>query len=240
MFLKLCKYELKRSYKIISLFYIILLCSSTTMFESPYGIQLLVMFIAGLLVATLGVLIGIGVNFYQTMYGREAYLTNTLPASSTELILSKFTIAVFWVLMSMLICVISCYFAIEDVCVISFTDYFNMKLMKLMGVNFLLYLAEIALIFGILSFCHTSVETKHRKIWVILYSVSFTNILYSIFSKDEIFTNVLMNTAFQNEGKNFLFNYQTHTTGMEVFIILLLIATFLIITKLCIDRIMEI
>ncbi len=69
-----------------------------------------------------------------------------------------------------------------------------------------------------------------------MYSVSFTNILYSIFSKDEIFTNVLMNTAFQNEGKNFLFNYQTHTTGMEVFIIVLLTVAFLTITKLCVDR----
>ncbi len=240
MFLKLCKYELKRSYKAFSLYYVILLCSAFSMFESPYGIQLLVLFITGLLAVTIGVLIGIGIDFYQTMYGREAYLTHTLPVSSTELILSKFIIAAFWALMSMVICAISCYLTIENICVISFADYFNMKLIYLMGVNFLLYLLVITLIFGVISFCHTFFCQKHRKIWIIMYSVSFTNILYSIFSKDKIFTNVLMNTAFGNEGKNFLFNYQIYTTGMEVFIILLLIATFLIITKLCIDRIMEI
>lgn len=240
MFLKLCKYELKRSYKAFLLYYVILLCSSFSVFKSPYGMQLLVMFIAGLLAVTVGVLIVIGIDFYQTMYGREAYLTHTLPVSSTELILSKFLIAAFWVLISMIVCAISCYLFIKDICVISFTDFFNMKLLCLMGLEFIIFLLEIGLNFAIISLCHTTMKTKHKKFWMILYCISFSDIAFKLFSKDPIFTNILMNTAYGNQGKNYVFNYQIQAETMYIFIILSFIGIFLIITKLCIDRKMEI
>lgn len=46
-------------------------------------------------------------RFYQNVYGREGYLTMTLPVSSHQIILSKLVAASFWMFLSTLTCIIS-------------------------------------------------------------------------------------------------------------------------------------
>lgn len=55
-----------------------------------------VMYVVVLVASTYGNLIYQGVHFYKTMYSDEGYLTNTLPVSAHELLLSKVIINALW------------------------------------------------------------------------------------------------------------------------------------------------
>lgn len=64
----------------------------------------LVILAFGLIMATLFLIVN---RFYNNIYGREGYLTMTLPVTTHQIILSKLVAATIWMLLSTLTCIIS-------------------------------------------------------------------------------------------------------------------------------------
>ena len=71
------------------------------------GIQISMMMVillyyAGVIGASLGCVLYLGIRFYKSMYTDEGYLTHTLPVTSHQLLLSKILVMAAWNLISTL------------------------------------------------------------------------------------------------------------------------------------------
>lgn len=119
---KLLKYDLKYIYKVLGIYYAIVIAGVliflATDFENPSGIvEFIHLFVGG---ASFGLSIGLFVNaitrswvrFQKNFYGDEAYLTHTLPVTKRELLLSK-TIASFVTLVASLMVLVFCTIAVQ-------------------------------------------------------------------------------------------------------------------------------
>ncbi len=110
---KLMRYELRSTGRILSIFYIVavatvLLQVLASLPEQPVLDILLtlgtIVIIPALLVGTLVI---IAVRYYQNLFGREGYLTQTLPVSKGKVLLSHTLLALFWLFCSALICLLA-------------------------------------------------------------------------------------------------------------------------------------
>lgn len=128
MFGKLLKYEFKTTWKIYTILYIVLAglsflsgftvtgiyqsavnSSYSSSYSSNYNYTYpllfsLLFFIMGLIIASIYVtnLVITIRRFYQNIFGREGYLTWTLPVGHHQILLSKFTAALIWYTLSSL------------------------------------------------------------------------------------------------------------------------------------------
>lgn len=116
MFFKLCKIELKHTWRRFMPLYVVLILYSFFSFldgfyslvedEKAFRFMLNIFSVLSLvLIITSTTVIFFAIvsiinNFIRSMFGREAYLTHTLPVSSIQLMLSKLVIAVFWIAIS--------------------------------------------------------------------------------------------------------------------------------------------
>lgn len=107
---KLLKHEFKASCRIIPVFYLIIaglmLLGTICRLFRIYLIATIITFLlamgcAAVMVGTLAI---IAVRFYQSMFGREGYLTQTLPVSKGSLLLSRLLLAFFWLFCGLLVC----------------------------------------------------------------------------------------------------------------------------------------
>lgn len=117
MLANLIKYDLKYIYKLLGIYYIIVVLGAiiflATDFEPTNGIVEFIHYFAG--GASFGLSIGLFINaitrnwmrFQKNFYGDEAYLTHTLPVTKSQLLLSK-TISSLVVLIASLILLIFC------------------------------------------------------------------------------------------------------------------------------------
>lgn len=116
LFFKLCKIELKHTWRRFMPLYVVLILYSFFMcldgfysfvedeeafrfMLNIFSVLSLVLIITSTMV-TFFAIVSIINNFIRSMFGREAYLTHTLPVSSIQLMLSKLVIAVFWIAIS--------------------------------------------------------------------------------------------------------------------------------------------
>ena len=60
------------------------------------GVMSLMIYIFMLMGATYGLFIFLGIRFYRTMYTDQGYLTNTLPVTSHQLLISKILVSGIW------------------------------------------------------------------------------------------------------------------------------------------------
>lgn len=106
---KLFKHEFKQTARIIPLLYIILLLCSVTFIVGyktninwliGIGAMLCVFAAIAVIAATFIVII---VRFYKSMFLNEGYLTYTLPVKPSANLFPKFTVAVFWIFLSVIV-----------------------------------------------------------------------------------------------------------------------------------------
>ncbi|MCM1135810.1 MAG: hypothetical protein NC400_09590 [Clostridium sp.] len=71
------------------------------------GVMLIMMFYVAILTVSVGITIYFAVRYYKSMFTDEGYLTNTLPVSSHQLLLSKAITMMAWNLISILAIVLS-------------------------------------------------------------------------------------------------------------------------------------
>lgn len=60
------------------------------------GVMTLLIYVFMLMGATYGIFIFLGMRFYRTMYTDQGYLTNTLPVTAHQLLISKILVSGFW------------------------------------------------------------------------------------------------------------------------------------------------
>lgn len=110
MFFKLCKHELKCSYRSFLFLYAVLLL--VALFLNPNGQSMfnnIAIFIYTIVLVVLFVMCIIVIikNYNTSMFSRSAYLTHTLPVSTTALLLTKILSAIFWSIISILVVFLS-------------------------------------------------------------------------------------------------------------------------------------
>ena len=120
MLKKLLKYDLKYIYKVLVVFYILVIFFAIfTSFPSTDTLKILLIFGQVCSGITISMIISIIINnimrlwarFYNNFYKDEAYLTHTLPISKKILFLSKFLTSVITILGSILVIILSLFIA---------------------------------------------------------------------------------------------------------------------------------
>lgn len=71
------------------------------------GIMSLLLYVFILVGATYGLFIFLGIRFYRTMYTDQGYLTNTLPVTSHQLLISKILVSGIWYLILQMVVIAS-------------------------------------------------------------------------------------------------------------------------------------
>ena len=106
--LKLIKYDIMQNYHIYAIEYAIYLILCLVIPFLPENLSAIVaMFL--ILFVMIVILFNIGTiiyNYYQSMFGKQAYLTLTLPYNSHELFASKLIAAVLWIVISFLVLIL--------------------------------------------------------------------------------------------------------------------------------------
>lgn len=110
MFLKLCKHELKCSYRSFLFLYAVLIV--VALFLNPNGQSMfnniaIIIYSIVLMVLFVMCIVVIIKNYNTSMFTRSAYLTHTLPVSTTALLLTKILSAIFWSIISTIVVLIS-------------------------------------------------------------------------------------------------------------------------------------
>lgn len=106
---KLLKFELKHSARYVMTIYgcaaalaAFMLVGLLTKVTFISVIGSIVLYFVGI-IAVIMTLVAVIKNFYDTLYGKQGYLTFTLPAKSSSILLSKVLISFFWIIMSMVL-----------------------------------------------------------------------------------------------------------------------------------------
>lgn len=106
--LKLIKYDIMQNYHIYAIEYAIYLILCLVIPFLPEKLSAIVAMVMILFVMIV-ILFNIGTiiyNYYQSMFGKQAYLTLTLPYNSHELFASKVLAAVLWIVISFLVLIL--------------------------------------------------------------------------------------------------------------------------------------
>lgn len=110
---KLLKHEMKATYKVFLLVYfLVFLICSTMMIGGSIGSEYLLLFSTSIMgLAVLPVIIVyfmmVERRFYKGLYGSEGYLMFTLPVKSWEIVLSKWLVASFWGIMTVIAAILA-------------------------------------------------------------------------------------------------------------------------------------
>lgn len=103
---KLLKYELKHSARYVMTIYacagaavIFMLFGMLTKINSLRVIASIALYLIGI-IAIVMTLVSVIKNFYDTLYGKQGYLTFTLPVKCSSLLFSKVLISFFWIILS--------------------------------------------------------------------------------------------------------------------------------------------
>ena len=118
MLMKLFKYDMKFSYRIMTFIYIIalalsvffsgtLLLSQKLEYVSIFSVISFLPYMFSLLAVTLSGFLVVAVRTYKNLYTDEGYLTFTLPVTSAQIIWSKVLLYVFWQIAGILVLLLS-------------------------------------------------------------------------------------------------------------------------------------
>ena len=119
MFWKLCKFELRSSYRMYMMFYaILLICSVIIGMSSLPEIKLpgllkflidltIIIYTAGIFAVNIITIVFIFRKYNQTLYKQQAYLTHTLPVPVWQLQLVKVLSALVWMVLTFLVTLLS-------------------------------------------------------------------------------------------------------------------------------------
>ena len=186
MFWKLCKYELKCSYRnYLALYAVILVIAMLTNPNDGGILSGLATILYGILVVALFIMCFVMIirNYNDSMFTRNSYLTHTLPVKSYQLLLTKILSAAFWILMSLFVTMLSA--VVLGIRVIGFDFDIIVELFRTMGntltnidsLTYLVYMfistiEGVALIYFVMNVTHTTHIQRFRPlIAIVLYFV---------------------------------------------------------------------
>ncbi|MEG1474170.1 MAG: hypothetical protein RSC10_00335 [Longicatena sp.] len=199
---KLMKFEFKSTYRNYMFLYFVMIIASIIISviagtNNYFGnvqqsgfisiLFLIVGLIYGFSLVALSIAIYINIikSYIKSMYGKGAYLTHTLPVSTTSLLLSKILTSCIWFIISIIMILIS----VSIISIPSLFIYGSLTMndfwsylgdYNLLNLNSLLYIftsfisvvESIVLFFLIISFTHTKYVSRHRGVvGVIIYIV---------------------------------------------------------------------
>lgn len=103
---KLLKYELKHSARYVMTIYGCAAAATAFMFLGMLAkvtwisvVGSMVLYFVGI-IAVVMTLVSVIKNFYDTLYGKQGYLTFTLPVKCSSLLISKIIVSFFWIILS--------------------------------------------------------------------------------------------------------------------------------------------
>lgn len=189
---KLLKFDLKSTYRSFLFIYLVLIVASLFMSlggqsfmgniisgNSPSTIFLLITAVYSLSIFGLLIMMFVNVvrSYYLTMFKKTAYLTHTLPVTTTQLLLSKVIMGFIWIVLSVLVIFLSVFIISMRAIDIDFAmlfkvlgniDWFNLELIA--GLLFLSASAieTILLFYFILSAVHTRFVPRYRAVVAIV------------------------------------------------------------------------
>lgn len=234
MFLKLCKHELKCSYRNFLFLYAVLLIAA--LFFNPNGNNMLTTFVMILYSVILMVIFVMCIvviirNYNNSMFSRNAYLTHTLPVTTTELLLTKILSAALWSVVSIFVVFLSSILMVLrmsgfDFSIIGtgFSNFFNSPYLMDMFM-FLLYglfsiINTVTLIYLVMNITHTTHIQRFRP------AIAF--ILYILI--DWILTFVLgkfLNVFHISYNAGILISGTSAISGINYMFIMLIISVLL-------------
>ena len=109
---KLIKHEIRHTFRSVSTIYIVLAAISVALLiSSAVGITVFkalanAALIIGTIVMAVMTLVAIIKNFSDTLYGRQGYLSFTLPVKGSSLLLSKILISALWLLCAVILMIL--------------------------------------------------------------------------------------------------------------------------------------
>ena len=182
MFLKLCKHEIKYTYKNFMILYVLLLLAAYSITSilvnqgsSPYVLQWLIMYPVMVIITLLGSEILVIRACYVSMYSKTGYLTHTLPVSTTTLFLAKLCVYTFWFLLSFVAIVASLAFilsAMPTFHTIHITSAIVFKILFAISMQLLL---SVTIILFAFSFAHSK-YIRNARLYIaliILFIIDF-------------------------------------------------------------------
>lgn len=160
MFWKLCKHELKCSYRSFLVLYAIVMVAALLMNPRNEGmitnIAAIVYIIMSVVMFIMCVVVIIK-NYSNSMFSRNSYLTHTLPVTSTQLLLTKILSAVFWIIVSVFVLFLS---------------------MLIIGTA-----ESVALVYLVMNITHTTYVPRYRTAVAILLYILISWILSFVFDR---------------------------------------------------------
>lgn len=175
MLVKLFLYDLKSTLRnFLTLFLVLLLSAiSVNVLGTSELAGVLILFYVLLATFTwLVVIVLIFSYFKQSMFGKSAYFTHTLPASLKQILLSKYLISVFWMTITFFVWVLSMYFAnpvfFDLTRIFKELGIYTYEIFQSLISILLFSLLIIVIYFTVLSFTHTYTNFKCRTFFVIV------------------------------------------------------------------------
>lgn len=193
---KLIRHELKATGRVMLVFYIVLaglvgaqalLSFLKIPFLQGMLIMLLIMAIVGVL---LGTMVFMVIRYYKSMFGREGYLTQTLPVKKSSLLASRLLVSIIWLVLSALMCFLS---------LLSLYWLYSVDSSLPMLLNAIPYEAKALILFalfasctqGLLSLCNLyfCITLSHTRLFLknnILFSVVWYLVVSTVISTLEL------------------------------------------------------
>lgn len=173
MLAKLLKFEFKSTYRSYLFLYLVILISSFLVpqvldSDGIFAIAVNITYTVSLFGLLIMMFVNIIQNYRKTMYGKQAYLTHTLPVSTNKLLACKCIAALVWMLVSIFIVIISGFivgqmltYANFDITIL--VDAFFESITLMILINLVLSLLQTILLFYmIISLVHTRYIPKHK------------------------------------------------------------------------------
>ncbi len=195
---KLLKHELAVSVRVIPIFYLVSAGLALLIFVSSF-LQLqvipLLLSIPFILVCAgtiLGTQVVIAVRYHQSLFGREGYLTQTLPVSKGKLLFSRVLLAFFWLFCSLVVCFAGIFLLpamlgltnpaeIWEDLYGSLHAYGSAQLLVPLAYSLLSMITQglmsVALIFFVITFSNTRPFIKNNVLFSIVWYLAFSTVI---------------------------------------------------------------
>lgn len=191
MFWKLCKHELKCSYRSFLVLYAIVMVAALLMNPRNEG---MITNIAAIVYIIMSVVMFIMCVVVIIKNYRNSYLTHTLPVTSTQLLLTKILSAVFWIIVSVFVLFLSMLIIGLRVSGFDFsaiTETLQQFFSTVIAVDSLLYLfymivgtaESVALVYLVMNITHTTYVPRYRTAVAILLYILISWILSFVFDR---------------------------------------------------------
>lgn len=227
--LKLVKYELIQSWRNFAMVFFgyLVLCALTPLLGFNENMLMIQGILIAILVCTImgimfGVFLTVAKNYKNSMFGRNGYLTLTLPVNNHQLLSAKLISSMTWIILSGIVLIVGMFVLVFSI--VGFDQFFNgfQEMMRVFGefiqywgieflqILFLMFmniLAFVLLIFCALSLSHTCWIRNHRVFWAIVIIVLYNIITSTIFGDmPSIFTYGYMTSGTQYLSNASMFN----------------------------------